>query len=148
MRLHVLRCLTVSNGCVLRKEDIRFNVRGKAMFEKVDFVTLMVSNMEAAVSFYRDVLGAKLKEEGAEWTSFALGDTELTLQQAPPDLADERHVKYGFALGFKVKSLEAAVADLKGKDAHFLMTPRDTSFGRYVEIVDPDGHIIMVVQSK
>ena len=49
------------------------------MFQKVDYVMVMVSDMQRSVSFYRDKLGLPLKFESKDWSEFQTGETTLAL---------------------------------------------------------------------
>ena len=49
------------------------------MFDHIDYVMIMVSDMARSVKFYKDKLGITLKSESAEWTEFETGTTVLAL---------------------------------------------------------------------
>ena len=62
-----------------------------------------------------------------------------------PGTEDERHVKYGVSLAFKVDDVNAVTQVMRTKKAHILATPREGDFGTFAEITDPDGHIIILI---
>lgn len=114
------------------------------MFKQLDLIILDVQDMKAATKFYHDILGFEIKVTKPEWTAFDMDKTTLAIRPMNPELADERHVKHGAILGFSVRDVDKKVVDLEQQGAHILVRPRDGQMGRYAEIADPDGHIIML----
>lgn len=115
------------------------------MFDKVNIIILHVSDIDVSEKFYRDVLKLQVLEDKPRWKSFQLGDIVLALRPWVPETEDERPVKWGIALGFDVDDVDKRIEELEKHGAHILIEPRDESFGRYAEIVDPDGYILMLI---
>ena len=118
------------------------------MFEKLDMIVLMVSNMSESIKFYRDLLGLEMTQKSKKWTTFKIGEMTLGLHTEIPGTEDERPLKYGAALAFNVRDVNAAWQEMQNKGAHILAVPRKAAFGKYTEITDPDGHIIMLISGK
>jgi predicted enzyme related to lactoylglutathione lyase len=118
------------------------------MESKLDTIILHVKNLSAAVKFYKNMLGLKQLDNQPKWKSFDLGGTILGLEPWHPGTEDERPLKYGIALGFEVSDVDKRLAELEKKGAHILVEPRDETFGRYAEIVDPEGYVIMLYKTK
>ena len=118
------------------------------MFEKPDIMNLHVSNIEASDHFYQDILGLARIENKPGWKSFKLGETILAIRPWLPETTDERKIKYGIALGFNVDDVDKRMKELTAKGVGMLIEPRDESFGRYAEIVDPDGYILMLISES
>lgn len=115
----------------------------------LDRIVLAVPSIEDSVTFYRNVLGARVKMREPDLCILTLGGIELCVELERPELADERPVKHGFAFGFSVANLDTAYSELRTKkDAPVLTTPRESRLGRYFEIVDPHGHIIRFTEKR
>lgn len=53
----------------------------------------------------------------------------------------------GTRIGFRVPSVDDAVAALSGYPGAVVSAPRDSEWGRRAVIVDPDGHKVELVQA-
>jgi catechol 2,3-dioxygenase-like lactoylglutathione lyase family enzyme len=110
----------------------------KVKIEKLSAITLMVTDMEASLRFYRDVLGMELLYGGpnAGFSSLRAPDTELpiiNLQQGQATAGWGRII-------FHVADVDAFWTHLRenGLDAD---NPENASWGeRYFHMNDPDGH--------
>jgi lactoylglutathione lyase len=117
------------------------------MLKKLDILILHVSDLSTSAHFYKDIMGLKQKDDQTAWKTFDLGDTILGLQPWHPGTEDERPLKHGISLGFEVEDVDKRFKELEKKGAHCLVEPRDDMFGRYAEIVDPDGYVIMLYKT-
>jgi catechol 2,3-dioxygenase-like lactoylglutathione lyase family enzyme len=110
----------------------------KAIIEKISAITLKVSNMDASVRFYRDVLGMELLYgvPSAGFSSLRVPGSEspiINLQR------DRTAVHWGRMI-FQVADVDAFCAHLKEKGFE-PDDPQDASWGeRYFHLHDPDGH--------
>jgi len=113
------------------------------MFKQVDYMMVIVSDMQNSISFYRDKLGLQLKFESPDWTEFSTGTTTLALHgggnksSTPP--ADKQA---GICtIGFNVQNIEQVYADLQAKGVRFVMPPK-TQPNEGIKLavaIDPDG---------
>ena len=110
----------------------------KPTIEGISAITLHVSNMQASVRFYRDLLGLELLY-GGERSGFSSlraddsGSVILNLEHG--------HVvpRWGRII-FHVADVDAFWSHLKG-NGFDPEIPRDASWGeRYFHVLDPDGH--------
>jgi catechol 2,3-dioxygenase-like lactoylglutathione lyase family enzyme len=106
--------------------------------ERVSAITLRVSNMQASVRFYRNVLGMELLY-GGEWSGFSslrANDSEsaiLNLEQGDSVLGWGRIV-------FHVADVDAFWTVLK-REGFDPGIPQNAPWGeRYFHVLDPDGH--------
>ena len=106
-------------------------------------VTIMVSNMDNAINFYRDTLGFKLKNRyGDHWADMEGPGIAIGLHPANKD------VKIGdnLSMGFKVKDLNEAVEALKQKGVQFKLL--DDVQVKLASFTDPDGNSLYLAQSE
>jgi catechol 2,3-dioxygenase-like lactoylglutathione lyase family enzyme len=112
------------------------------MFRRIDRLLLRVPNVEAAVRYYRDVLGLKLLRQEATLASFELGDgaTEFVLH-SDPDLPFE-----------EVYYLVDDVRDLyKRREAlqlKFISAPQQVSRGYRAAVRDPFGNVLQLIDQS
>jgi catechol 2,3-dioxygenase-like lactoylglutathione lyase family enzyme len=106
--------------------------------EKISAITLKVASMEAAVQFYRDVLGMELLYGGPDgvFSSLRTRDVEypiLNLEEGRPTTDWGRMI-------FQVADVDLSWRYLKEKGFE-PDGPRDACWGeRYFHMRDPDGH--------
>ena len=83
------------------------------------YVIKFVSDMTKAVTFYRDVLGLRLKFESPGWSEFVTGETTLALHPA-----SEKNPAGKVELGFTVGDVEAFYRDMSARGVVFSMRTR------------------------
>ncbi len=109
-----------------------------------DFVMYQVSDLARAASFYRDVLGLTQEVFSPEWqwAEFNCGNVTLALkggEQLPATPAGGR-------VALAVEDVAAAYKELKRKGARILSEPKDYSVCWAMEILDPDGNVVILHQ--
>jgi lactoylglutathione lyase len=121
------------------------------MFQKIDYVMVMVSKMDASVKFYRDALGLKLKFESPGWSEFETGATRLALHVAGSAAAKapEDSTPGTVRLGFNVDDIDVESQALKGRGVRFIQEPtlQPREGIKLAVFVDPDGMHISLAQS-
>jgi predicted enzyme related to lactoylglutathione lyase len=110
----------------------------------VDFVMYQVSNLAKAAAFYRETLGLpqEIYSEEWQWAEFNCGNVTLSLHggvKLPKTIAGGR-------LALAVEDIHAAYAELKKKGAHVLNEPADHKVCWHVDVLDPDGNLVMLHQ--
>ena len=111
-------------------------------------VTMLVSDLDRSVAFYRDQLGFYEVDGGEGSTVLASGETRLVLRQAPDLGTVNRRLVH---LNLEVADIEAMYAELKAGGIRFLYPPRAVSRSARLELWaaafrDPDGHGIALTQ--
>jgi predicted enzyme related to lactoylglutathione lyase len=107
-----------------------------------------VQDMEAAVSFYRDMLGLRLMRKGESRAHFDAGNGCLLELfpggQASPDpkTADRQPI----VVSLRVDDLESAVAELKLKGVNFIGEIGSYKEQRWVEFSDLEGNRLEMKQ--
>ncbi len=121
------------------------------MFDHIDYVMVMVSDMSRSVQFYRDKLGLRLRFESPDWTEFETGTTVLALHGGGKAAAVSNEPKAGTAsIGFYVDNLDDKFKELKGKGITFIMPPTDRPDEKIKLAVclDPDGLPISIAEHQ
>jgi len=120
------------------------------MFKQVDYVMVMVSDMDRSVRFYRDQLGIALRFESPDWSEFETGTTVLALHGG--GTAGHTHERDAgtASIGFFVDNLESKYKELKEKGITFIMPPTDRGEEgiKLAVCLDPDGLPISIAERK
>jgi lactoylglutathione lyase len=102
---------------------------------KLSHVIEFVADMDAAVKFYRDIIGLPLKFQSPGWSEFATGETSLALHPA-----SEGKPAGSVELGFTVGDLPAFHQEMTAKGVRFSMPPTKQEYGRMLaQFVDSEG---------
>src|SRR4051812_13902093 len=94
---------------------------------KLAHVIEYVADMEAAVTFYRDVMGLPLKFQSPGWSEFDTGQTALALHPASELKAAGR-----IELGLDVDDLPAFHTQMLAKGVQFSIAPSKQEYGRMI----------------
>jgi predicted enzyme related to lactoylglutathione lyase len=109
-----------------------------------DFVMYQVSDLARAVAFYRDVLGLpqEVYSDESQWAEFNCGNLTLSLKGG----CKLPEVISGGRISLAVDDIHAAAAELKQKGVRIVSGPTDYSVCWAMEILDPDGNIVILHQ--
>ena len=112
---------------------------------RVDHLRLEVSNMQASVAFYRDLIGLRVRSESAEFSWLEAGNMGVALSARPwawvtPRGKDER-AGWGMYPHFEVDDVEALAAKIKAAGYKIVQEPEKHSFGTEAFVADPDGYV-------
>jgi catechol 2,3-dioxygenase-like lactoylglutathione lyase family enzyme len=111
-------------------------------------ITVLVTDLDRSVAFYRDMLGFFEIDGGDGNAVLASGDTRLVLRQIVDVTPVNRRVVH---LNLEVGDVEATYQELKNKGVRFTYAPRAVNKGERLELWaaafrDPDGHGIAITQ--
>jgi catechol 2,3-dioxygenase-like lactoylglutathione lyase family enzyme len=115
-------------------------------FRKVGAIILLTANMKKSIKFYKDTLGLPIKTKSADWTEFFSDGTVLALHPAKKKY--KLRAGPNMLIGFMVNDLDDLIKQLKRKKVKFFKKPKEEPFGKHAIILDPDGHLISIVQLK
>ncbi len=118
------------------------------MFRKIGAVILLVSDMRRSINFYKNTLGLPLKSRSKDWTEFIQDGTVLALHPARKKFRPKSKQKVGMLIGFKVGNIDEVYKALKRKRVKFMKEPLLEHFGKHAVILDPDGHMISIIEFK
>jgi predicted enzyme related to lactoylglutathione lyase len=111
------------------------------LISKVDCVQVPVSDLDAALAFYRDGLGHELiwRTETSAGLRLPESEAELVLQTERPQ----------FEPNFKVASADAAAERFTQAGGSVVAGPFDIRIGRCAVVCDPWGnHLVLLDTSK
>jgi len=120
----------------------------------LDYVVLVVADLDRAVDFYTRVLGLPLKHRSGPFAQLDTGTTRLALftREAMADtigfaLAQPSPTAPAFEIGFLVDDVDAAFHELVDAGVPPVTPPVDRPWGqRTAYLRDPDGHLIELAQ--
>jgi lactoylglutathione lyase len=129
------------------------------MFRKIGMVILLVSDLHKLITFYKEVLGMKVKHESEDWVELSTkeGSTRLALHLLQKQTRDQKQADQTatatsvikirtMLLGFNVSDLENVCKDLESKGVKFYKRLKQESFGKHAIIEDPEGNLISMAQ--
>jgi catechol 2,3-dioxygenase-like lactoylglutathione lyase family enzyme len=99
---------------------------------KLGYVIDVVSDMNRAVKFYRDVLGFQLKFESPDWSEFVTGETTLALHPT-----SQKNAAGTVELGFTVPDVQEFHKEMSAKGV-MPLTKQDYG-GLLARFVDSEG---------
>ncbi|HSL29688.1 MAG TPA: VOC family protein [Anaerolineales bacterium] len=110
------------------------------LLRKVDCVRLYVPDLEAGLSFYRDLLGHTLiwRTETAAGLKLPETDAELVIQ------TEERKQE----VDFLVDSADEAAAQIERAGGKVRVSPFDIQIGRCVVVEDPWGNPLVLLDTS
>jgi predicted enzyme related to lactoylglutathione lyase len=115
-----------------------------SVIHRLDLVFYWVTDMQRAVSFYRDVLGLKLlRQDSATWAEFDAGGRRFALHSA----GDGQPVGGGGATAvFTVDDLNGARSELEARGVQFVHEGDVEGYGRFASFIDPDGNSVQLIE--
>ena len=114
------------------------------MIGPIDHVYVWVADLEAGVSFYRDVVGLDLlRRDGGEWAEFEAGPIRLALHGSEAPAGGTG----GATVVFRVEDLEAARWQLAERGAAFDEREGEVpGLARFATFRDPDGNALQLIE--
>jgi catechol 2,3-dioxygenase-like lactoylglutathione lyase family enzyme len=109
----------------------------------LDHLYYWTRDMDAAVAFYRDVVGLELlRRDGDAWAQFGAGPVRFALHGTD----DDRAGRSGTVV-FRVGDLESARWALEGRGARFEEHVGEVEgFARFATFRDPDGNPVQIIE--
>jgi len=117
---------------------------------RVDYVIQYVESLRRSVTFYRDVIGLKVRIEGDGYVEFEMDNTKFSLferSKLPELIGREGGNAPCGEIGFLIEDVDGEAERLRGLDVEILSGPMDRPWHeRTLHIADPDGNIIEFAQ--
>jgi catechol 2,3-dioxygenase-like lactoylglutathione lyase family enzyme len=105
-------------------------------------VTVYVSDMDAAVRFYTEVLGLELRERfGGHWAAIKAAEGFI-IGLHPGSEQNPARRPGSMSIGFEVTTapIEDVIAALKARGVRFQGDVTDDKAGKFAMFADPDGN--------
>jgi predicted enzyme related to lactoylglutathione lyase len=124
----------------------------------ISSVSVMVSDQDRSLAFYRDKLGFELQMDApmgqSRWIQLAPSgaQTSLILSKPTPDMPPEVYERSKAMVGgfanfiFGVDDIQATYQELSARGVEFEDKPAQQPWGWWASIKDPDGNVIGVHQ--
>jgi predicted enzyme related to lactoylglutathione lyase len=112
----------------------------KPVFEKIDCLQIPVPDLEAGLTFYRDMLGHELiwRTETAAGLRMPETDAEIVIQTVRPQLE----------ANLKVESADAAAERIVQAGGKLVAGPFDIQIGRCAVVLDPWGNALVILDAS
>lgn len=112
--------------------------------ERIEVVFYWVTDLNAVLPFYTDVLGLEAGPRYGDWQEFHLGGTARFALHggAQPRTGPTA------AVSFAVESLEEAMSDLAVAGHHPTDEVTDTGAARFVTYEDPEGNPVQLLERR
>ncbi len=104
------------------------------MAPQLSHVIVYVADMEAAVAFYRDIVGFEPRQVSPEWSEFATGETTLALHRA-----SEENPPGSIEAGLTTPDAASFYRELSAEGVDFPKPPRQEGHGILGKLRDRDG---------
>jgi len=108
---------------------------------------LNVTDMVAATTFYRDQFGLTALIQSPWWTEFDTGATKLSLHPRVSATDELRHNSQPIVVGLAAPDLDELRHELAGRGLDFSGGPVEQRYGRFAEVEDPDGNVVLFRES-
>src|SRR3954454_24694064 len=110
---------------------------------RLNYAIKFVSDMDAAVAFYRDALGLSPTFESPFWSEFDTGETKLALHPA-----SDQNPAGSVQLGIGSPDIDDFHVAGLAKGLVFTSHPTDVHGTRIARFRDPDGAEISVTEAR
>ena len=122
--------------------------------EVLDYVVLIVADLDRSLSFYADTLGLRLRHRDEKYAQMEAGTTRLSLytrdameETLGAVLDTPSPSAPSFELGFKVSDCDTAFVELVDAGAPSVARPTTRPWGQRTAYVrDPDGNLIELAE--
>lgn len=109
---------------------------------RLNYAIKFVSDMDAAVAFYRDTLGIPLLFQSPFWSEFDTGETKLALHPA----SEDNHAG-SVQLGLGTSDMDNFYTAGQAKGLVFTSQPAEVHGTRIARFRDPEGAEISISQA-
>ncbi|HZO96539.1 MAG TPA: VOC family protein [Gaiellaceae bacterium] len=112
--------------------------------ERVDFVSVPVTDMARARRFYEQALGFENLSEEGRWPEYRLGENGFLYLVDPTAIGRRFEGPHNAYIALRVADVDAARADLEARGVEFEGETIDSGVCRMALFRDPDGNALML----
>jgi predicted enzyme related to lactoylglutathione lyase len=112
--------------------------------ERVDFISLPVTDMGRAKRFYGETLGLPLIPGDGAWPEYQLGENVSLYLVDPTNIGQEFTAPHTSSIALRVPDVDATKSELEAKGVTFLGDTFDTGVCHMALFHDPDGNALML----
>ncbi len=117
------------------------------MLNRIEGITLLVSDIKRSTEFYRDILGLRVNKESENKIEFSRKDspnTKLILEL--DESKSVQNNKNSVIITFSVSDLNTLYNNLTQKNVNFHKKLSDDAAGKNTIILDPDGYLVSLTE--
>ena len=117
------------------------------MLNKIEGITLLVSDIKRSIEFYRDILGLRVNKESENKIEFSRKEspnTKLILEL--DNSKSNQNNQNSVIITFSVSDLNTIYDNLTQKKVNFHKKLSDDATGKNTIILDPDGYLISLTE--
>ncbi len=111
--------------------------------ERVDFISVPVTDLERSTRFYGETLGLEQIGHGA-WPEFQLGENVSLYLLDPTNIGRQFEGPHTSSIALRVADIEEARGELEAKGVEFAGETFDSGVCHMAFFADPDGNAIML----
>lgn len=109
----------------------------------IDVAFYHADDIERSAAWYREVLGLRETADHGDWREFDVAGTRFAVDSgtSPAEIPNA-------IVSFRVRDLDAAVAELRATGAELASPVIDAGPTRFVTLRDPSGNLVQLSQPK
>ncbi len=115
----------------------------RLIVERVDFVSVPVTDLASSTAFYRDTLGLEQIGDGM-WPEFQLGENVSLYLLDPTNIEQEFTGPHSSPIALRVPNVEEARSELEARGISFAGDTFDSGVCHMAHFSDPDGNVFML----
>ncbi len=112
--------------------------------ERVDFISVPVTDMERSKRFYGETLGLELVGDGGGFPEYQLGENLSLYLLDPTKIGREYTGPHIASIALRVPDVAAARLELEAKGIEFDGDTFDSTVCHMAHFRDPDGNVLML----
>ncbi len=114
------------------------------MIEAMNFLGLVVKDLDEATAFYRDKLGLAINTTESIPNQYTQFETNGGAVFALLTGFEKDGIKQSFDAALSVPDVDAVYEKWQGSGVEFVDAPHDMPFGRTAFVRTPEGHVLRV----
>jgi catechol 2,3-dioxygenase-like lactoylglutathione lyase family enzyme len=111
--------------------------------ERVDFISVPVTDLQRSTAWYREALGLEQIGEG-NWPEFQLGENVSLYLIDPTNIGQDFQGPHTSSFALRVPDVDEARRELEGRGIEFRGETFDTGVCHMAFFNDPDGNELML----